>query len=100
MSNTTLLSSLILRPDAAGYDRARAAWNTHADQRPAAVAVAHDVAQVQSAIAYAREHDLRLAPQSTGHFASALPALAGTLLVKLAFDEQVTVDPEARVARV
>jgi len=52
MSNTWLLSALILRPETAGHDTARAARNIHADQRPVAVAVAPDVAQGQPAIAY------------------------------------------------
>jgi FAD/FMN-containing dehydrogenase len=75
-------------------------WNLHADQRPDDVRVARSVADVQDAIAHARAHDLRVAPQTTGHFAGALPSLDGTLLLRLAFDAEVEVDPVARVARI
>src|SRR4051794_5200034 len=75
-------------------------WNVFADQRPAETYVATSVDEVQAAIAHAREHGLRLAPQTTGHFAGALPDLADTLLVRLAFDEDVEVDPRAMVARI
>lgn len=82
-----------------GYDEARMAWNLSADQRPAAVWVARSVGQVQSALAYAREHGLRVAPQTTGHLGQALPALDRALLLRPALhDGLVDVDPSARVA--
>jgi FAD/FMN-containing dehydrogenase len=76
------------------------AWNVFADQRPDDVRVARSVEDVQDAIAHARANGLRVAPQTTGHYAGSLPALDGTLLLKLAFDEEVVVDPDARMARV
>ncbi len=83
------------------WDEARLAWNLTADQRPAAVWVARSVRQVQAALAYAREHGLRVAPQTTGHLGQALPALDRALLLKLALhDGAVEVDPAARVARI
>ncbi|MFL5847296.1 MAG: FAD-binding oxidoreductase [Solirubrobacteraceae bacterium] len=76
------------------------AWNLHADQRPADILIARCVADVQAAIADARSRGLKVAPQSTGHYAGALPALGDALLLRLAFDEPVVVDPGARVARI
>jgi FAD/FMN-containing dehydrogenase len=86
-------------PESPHYDDARRAWNLEADLRPAAVCVATDVGQIQAALAYAREHGLRVAPQSTGHLAQTLPDLADTLLLRVALhDGEVEVDPVARTA--
>jgi FAD/FMN-containing dehydrogenase len=91
----------VVLPDSPHYDTARRAWNLHADQRPAAVCVATCVEQVQAAVAYARDHDLRVAAQTTGHLAQTLPDLSGTLLLRLALhDGEVAVDPVARVAHI
>ena len=85
-----------------GYDAARMPWNLAADQRPYAVArpvTAEDVVDVVRAAAAA---GLRIAPQSTGHAASALAEtdLSDTVLVVLAGLRGVTVDPVGRTARV
>jgi hypothetical protein len=69
-------------PGSPEYDRDRRAWNLTADQRPAAVCVATNVAHVRAAVAYARARGLHLAAQSTGHFAQGLPPLERTLLLK------------------
>ena len=90
----------IFLPDAPGYDAARQAWNLAADQRPAAVCVARSVADVQFAVAYAREHGLRVAPQTTGHLAQVLPSLERTLLLRTDLhDGRVEVDPPTRIVR-
>ena len=75
-------------------------WNVHADQRPADVRVARCAADVQDAIADARAAGLRIAAQTTGHFAAALPPLDDALLLRLDFDAEVEVDPYARIARI
>lgn len=96
----TLLPPLVL-PGSPSYDRARQSWNLAVDQRPAAVCTATRVEHVQAAIAYAREHGWRIAPQTTGHLSETLPSLEDTLLLRLALhDGTVEVDPAARVARI
>ena len=77
------LTGSALGPRDAGWDAARQAWNLHVDQQPALVVVPRTVADVQATVAFAREHGLRVAPQGTGHNASALGALDRTVLVKL-----------------
>ena len=57
----------ILRPADAGYDAARQIWNGMIDRRPALIARCTGVADVQRAVAFAREHDLRQ-PFSTGGY--------------------------------
>jgi FAD/FMN-containing dehydrogenase len=94
------LPPLVL-PESPHYDTARRAWNLHADQHPAAICVATRVEQVQAAIGYARAHGLKVAAQTTGHLAQALPDLRDTLLLRLELhDGEVDVDPVARVARI
>ncbi|MGK2931722.1 MAG: FAD-binding oxidoreductase, partial [Solirubrobacterales bacterium] len=93
------MSDLIL-PDDPAYDSARLAWNLSADQKPAAVTIAESVDDVKEAIAWASEHGLRVANQTTGHAAGVLPGLEGALLLKTILDEAVEIDAEARTARV
>ncbi|HYF27846.1 MAG TPA: FAD-binding oxidoreductase [Baekduia sp.] len=89
----------IVRPADDDYDAARAAWNLAVDQRPAGVVPASTVAEVVHAVRYARDHGLRIAPQTTGHLASALPMLEDTLLLRTQLEGGVVVDPGARTAR-
>jgi hypothetical protein len=93
-----LAGELVLPADS-NWDEARLAWHLGVDQRPAAVAVPKDVDDVVEIVRWARENDLRVAPQGTGHNAPALGDLAGTVLVKMHELKGVTVDPEARTAR-
>ncbi|WP_040797945.1 FAD-binding oxidoreductase [Nocardia higoensis] len=89
-------------PGDAGYDAARIPWNVAVDQRPAAVAVPTSVEQVAAVIRAATDAGLRIAPQSTGHGAGPLAdvPLDDVVLLKLSRFTGVTVDPQARTARV
>ncbi|HEX8083649.1 MAG TPA: FAD-binding oxidoreductase [Solirubrobacteraceae bacterium] len=82
------------------WDAARQAWNLSVDQRPAAVAFPADADEVSAAVVVARERGLRVAAQATGHGATPLGPLDGTLLLKMSRMRGATVDPEAGVARV
>ncbi len=90
----------IVIPVDAGWDEARRAWNLAVDQNPAAVAFPQTAEHVVSLVEFAREHGLRVAPQATGHNASPMGSLAGTLLVKTERMRDVTIDAENRIARV
>ena len=93
------LSTTILTPDDHGWDDARKAWDLAVDQRPAAVALPESPADVVAAVRYARERNLRVAAQGTGHNAAPLGTLDGTLLVKTSRMRRLTIDPVARTAR-
>ncbi|HUP32349.1 MAG TPA: FAD-binding oxidoreductase [Gaiellaceae bacterium] len=95
-----LLDGDAVGPDDEGWDEARLAWNLAVDQRPAAVVLPESAADVAATVAFAREHALRVAPQGTGHGAAALGSLDGTILLKTERMRDVTIDPEARTARV
>ena len=58
------------------------------------------MADVQAAVAFARRHDLRVAPQGTGHNAGALESLEGTMLLRMSELRGVEIDAERKVARV
>lgn len=89
----------VILPDHPEYDEARSAWNLAVDQRPAGVVLARSVADVLGAVEIAAEQGLRIAPQTSGHLAAALPDLDGTLLVRTMIGG-VDVDPVARRARI
>lgn len=94
------LDGVLARPGDAAWDTSRAAWNLGVDQRPTAVVVAETVRDVVCVVNVAREHGLRVAPQSTGHNATPLGDLEGTILLKTSAMRSVHIDPVARVARV
>lgn len=89
-------------PGDPGYDAARTPWNLAVDQRPAAVAVPHSAAEVADVVRAAVAAGLRVAPQSTGHGAASLGESDhdDVVIIRLAELTGVTVDPEARTARV
>ena len=87
-------------PDDEGWDEARRAWNLAVDQRPAAVAVPITDADVIEIVHFAREQGLRVAPQGTGHGASAIASLENTILLSTKRMRGVRIDPKARRARV
>ncbi|GAB3779300.1 FAD-binding oxidoreductase [Nocardioides ungokensis] len=89
-------------PGDPAYDAVRVPWNVAVDQRPAAVAIPHDAAEVAEVVRAAAAAGLRVAPQSTGHNAAPLAeqGLRDVVLVRLSELTGVTIDEEARTARV
>ena len=83
-----------------GWDEARQAFNLSLDQRPELVAFPADAADVARVVSLASERGLRIAPQRTGHAATPLGDLAGTILVKTSAMTGAEVDADARRARV
>jgi FAD/FMN-containing dehydrogenase len=85
-------------PGEPGYDVARRPLHDTIDPRPAMVVEARGAADVRAAVVAAREHDLPLAVQATGHGTHA-PA-DDAILVRTSDMAAVLVDPARRVARV
>ena len=94
------IDGTVFVPDDEGWDEARQAWNLAVDQRPAAVAIPESAGDVAEIVEFAREAGLRVAPQGTGHGATALGPLDDTILVKLHRLRGVAIDPESMIARV
>jgi hypothetical protein len=91
---------VLITPVQPDYDRVRLAWNLSVDQRPAAIGLPRSTDDVVALMRFATEHGLRVAPQATGHQASCLGPLDGSLLLKTGRLREVWVDPGSRIARV
>ncbi|GAA1824039.1 FAD-binding oxidoreductase [Agromyces salentinus] len=92
------LTGTIVLPGDAEYDAARAPWNLSIDQRPAAVAVPADVADVQAILAAAAAAGLGVTTQPNGH--GAADDLEGVIVIRPSAFDELEVDVENRVLRV
>jgi FAD/FMN-containing dehydrogenase len=90
----------VLQPDDEGYDDARTVWNAMIDKKPAVIAQCTGVADVITAVNFAREHELSLAVKSGGHNVAGKSVCDDGLLVDLSLMDAVRVDPETKTARV
>lgn len=90
----------LIRPDDPDYDNARALYNGMIDKRPALIVRCLDVADVMSAVGFAREHELTLAVRGGGHSGAGLASCDGGLVVDLSRMKGIHVDPTARTVRV
>ncbi len=89
----------VVAPADSDYDEARRLWNAVHDRRPAVVVRPRTIADVATAIRFAREHDLELAVKAGGHSPAGHSTCDGGLLVDLSGMRGVTVDPSTRTAR-
>jgi FAD/FMN-containing dehydrogenase len=89
-------------PGDEAYVPARLPWNVAVDQRPAAVACPTNADEVAEVVLAAARAGLHVAPQTTGHNAAplALRGLDDVVMVRTTKMTTVTIDPEARTARV
>src|SRR5689334_10543245 len=94
------LDGCLVVPGDPRWDEARRAWNLAVDQRPFAVALVESSQDVVELVDFARVHGLRIAPQGTGHGASAIASLEDTILVKTERMRGVEIDAAARRVRV
>ena len=82
-----------------GYEEARHILNPSFDKRPALIVQPTGVADITSAVDFAREHDnLLLAVKCGGHSASGKSTCDGGMMVDLSLFRDVRVDPIARRA--
>jgi FAD/FMN-containing dehydrogenase len=92
------LRGTLILPSDETYEAARAVYNAMIDKRPALIAQCVDVADVMSAVNFAREHHLPLAVR--GHNGPGLGTCDGGLVVDLRRMKGIRVDPTARTVRV
>src|SRR5215216_3604670 len=90
----------LITPGDAEYDDARRVLYFTVDRRPQAIVRAADARDVAAAVNYARDHSLPLAVRSGGHSLAYLSVIDGVLVVDLSEMAGVSIDPEARIARV
>jgi FAD/FMN-containing dehydrogenase len=90
----------VIQPGDDGYDAARSVYNGMIDRRPAAVARCADVADVMTAVRFARENGLTASVRGGGHNAAGLGVWDDALVIDLSAMRGISVDPAARTARV
>jgi FAD/FMN-containing dehydrogenase len=81
-----------------GYDTARLVMNPSFDRKPALIAQPRTVADVQSAVKFARAHGVLLAVKCGGHSASGQSTCDRGMLIDLKNLRGVRVDPQKRRA--
>jgi hypothetical protein len=94
------MSGPVFGPNDEGYDEARKVWNADIDRRPAVIARCTSTADVRAAIAFAQETGREISVRGGAHNAAGAAVCDDGLMVDLSLLNQVTVDPEARRARV
>ena len=94
------ISGRVVERGDARYDEARAVYNGMIDRHPAAIAYCADEQDVAAAIAFARDSGLLFAVRCGGHSGSGLGVVDDGLVIDLSALDGVTVDPQARTARV
>ncbi len=82
------------------FATSRLAWNLSVDQRPAGIAYPESAGDMQAIVRFAGEHGLRVAFNGGGHNAGPIAWDDQAVLVKTERMRGVTVDPDARRARI
>ena len=80
------------------YDRARRVLNRSIDKYPALIVQASGVADIQSAVTFARERDLLVAVKCGGHSFSGKSTCDGGMQIDLSHVRGVRIDPQTRNA--
>ncbi|HZC76475.1 MAG TPA: FAD-binding protein, partial [Ktedonobacterales bacterium] len=87
------LRGRLIEPSDLDYEAARKVYNGMIDRRPRLIAQCVDVADVISAVNFAREHQLPLAVRGGGHNGPGLGTVDDGLVIDLAQMKGVRVDP-------
>src|SRR6202040_31046 len=90
----------LLLPGRNGYEEARAIWNGMVARAPGLIARCADVNDVQNAVRAGSEAGILTAVRCGGHSLAGFSTCDGGLVIDLSRMRQVTVDPEARRARI
>jgi FAD/FMN-containing dehydrogenase len=90
----------VLMPDDPGYDDARRVFNGMVDRRPDRIMRCADTFDVITAVHTARELTMPLSVYGGGHGVTGSAVVEGGVCIDLRLMDQVTVDPEARTAKV
>jgi len=90
----------LLRPGERGYEDARVIWNGMVDRAPGIIARCRHVSDVQSAVLAASDIGIPTAIRCGGHSLAGFGTCEGGLVIDLSRMRHVTVDVEARRARI
>lgn len=90
----------LLRPGESAYQDARVVWNGMVARAPGLIARCADVSDVQNAIRAGSEAGIVTAVRCGGHSLAGFSTCDGGMVIDLSGMRQVTVDPQARRARI
>jgi FAD/FMN-containing dehydrogenase len=90
----------LIQPGEVGYEEARKVYNGMIDRRPVIIVYCADVADVMSAVNFARENDVLVAVRGGGHNGAGLSVVDGGLVIDLSQMKGIRVDPVTRTVRV
>src|SRR6478672_6953375 len=90
----------LLRPGHHSYEDARAIWNGMVARKPGLIARCADVGDIQNAVRAGAEAEIVTAIRCGGHSLAGFSTCDGGLVIDLSRLRQVTVDAEARRARI
>ena len=90
----------LFRPGDTGYDKARRIWNASIDKHPAVIARCSGVADIVSAVNFAREKNLLTAIRGGGHNVGGRALCDDGIVIDLSRMRSVHVDPANRTVRV
>ncbi len=94
------LSGKVILPSDPNYDTARAVYNGMIDRYPAMIVRCADVADVISAVNFARQNKMVVAIRGGGHNGGGLGTCDGGLVIDLKDMHGIRVDPVAKTVRV
>ncbi len=89
----------VIRPGDDGYEQARKVYNAMIDKRPGLIVGCADVADVITAVNFARENKVTVAIRGGGHNGGGLGICDDGLVIDLARMKGIHVDPKARTVR-
>jgi FAD/FMN-containing dehydrogenase len=90
----------LFRPGDAGYDQARRIWNGSIDRHPAVIARCSGIADIVSAVSFAREKSLLTAIRGGGHNVAGRALCDDGIVIDLSRMKSVHVDAANRTVRV
>src|SRR5258706_16329200 len=89
----------IIRPMDADYDAVRSLYNGMIEKSPVMIARCTDVADIVTAVNFARESDLRVAIRGGGHNGPGLGSVDDGLMIDMSMMKGVRVNPTAHTVR-
>jgi FAD/FMN-containing dehydrogenase len=89
----------VLRRGDDDYDRARVVFNAMIERLPALIVQCAEIADVRTAVMFAREHNLLVSIRGGGHGVTGSAVCEGGLVIDLSRMRNVRVDPVTQTAR-
>ncbi|MGB6000537.1 MAG: FAD-dependent oxidoreductase, partial [Thermoanaerobaculia bacterium] len=96
----TSLNGHLVLPEDVDYDEVRAIWNGMIDRRPTLIARCQNADDVVTAVNFARNEGLSIAVRCGGHSVAGRSVCDNGLMIDLSLMNSVSVDPEAKTARI